>query len=462
MARQNEDFIIAAELQVLKLFLLYPDLDWKNLSASSFPHKQGKALYKAICILQDTKESVTEGSLFREANKLDDSIELSLIATLFEYEVDLSNLNKALEALKEGSTKSILHRIFEKADELLSTHDSLDPTAISSYLYEAQDAIAFSGRRVIAKTAEEMISDYEEEMKLRRLGRYHPFNDTFLDRRLLKRAAPGQVILVAGATGTGKSIYGLTLINGMVNVNTPCLYFSLEMDEISTMDRWMALRNGIPVDEWYKSGVDLDPLFKVLARERNTLTNKPFRFIDDPSVSLDTIRQIIREFKMTYKVEYLCVFVDLVTQVKEFIDTKSSRNSLATIMEIAVNELHAMSKKENVCFVCIAQMNREADSTRVETILDLEKLRPTLNHVKNSNALGERSRTVLSVFRRKYYADRYLPDDPETQMMPDILEIQILKQNMGIVGTRGRYLFHGPTFNLTEIQEDQKEIEDGN
>jgi replicative DNA helicase len=455
MARQNADFIIAAELQVLKLFITHPEMDWKMLSVSSFPHKQGKALYTAVNILHESKESITEGSLLREANRLDETIGVSLIETLMEYEVDLSNLNKAMEALKEGATKSNLHRILEKADELAQAHDTLDPTAMSGLLYEAQDAIAESGRRILSKTTEEMISDYEEEMNLRKLGRYYPFNDPFLDRCLLKRAAPGQTILVAGSTGTGKSIYGLTLINGIVNTNIPCMYFSLEMDEVSTMDRWMASRNGIPIDEWYKSGTDLDPLFKVLAREKKTLANKPFRFIDEPSISLSVMRQMIQEFKMTYKVNYLVVFVDLITQVQEFMDIKNSRGMLSTAIEMAVNQLNAMAKKENVCFVCFAQMNREADSTRVEGIEDLDKLRPTLNNIKNSNALGERARTVLSVFRTKYYAMRYLPDDPETENMEDILEVQILKQNMGVVGTRGKYLFTGPIFHLMEIMPEE-------
>ena len=464
MTRKNADYIIAAELQILKLYVIHPEMEWKHLTVSSFPHKQGKALYKAINILHETKESVTQASLFREANRLDDSIDLSLVETLMEYEVDLSNHNKAMEALKEGSTKSTLHHIFEKADELTTSFDTLDPTALSAFLYEAQDAIANSGRKVIAKTLEEMISDYEEEMNLRKLGRYHPFNDSFLDRRLLKRAAPGQVILCAGATGTGKSIYGLKLINGMVNTNIPCMYFSLEMDEISTMDRWMAMRSGIEIEEWYKSGATLDPLFKVLAREKSALINKPFRFIDEPSISLSVMRQMIQEFKMTYKVNYLVVYVDLITQVQEFMDIKSSRGNLPTAIEMAVNQLNAMAKKENVCFVCFAQMNREADSTKVEEIADLDKLRPTLNNVKNSNALGERARTVVSVFRTKYYASRYLPDDPETQGMPDILEIQILKQNMGVVGVRGKYLFTGPTFSLMEIDEaeiPQEEVQNG-
>ena len=99
-------------------------------------------------------------------------------------------------------------------------------------------------------------------------------------------------------------------------------------------------------------------------------------------------------------------------------------------------------------------MNRDADSAKVATVEDLQKLRPTRNNVKNSSALAERSRTVLAIFREKYYADALLPNDPDAQILPDILEVQVVKQNMGRVGKIGFYNFNGPTFSLSEMVTD--------
>lgn len=457
MKRANNDYLIAAEYQVLKLLIEHPDLDLKGISISSFPHKKARVFYKAIQVLQDTKESVTEGSLFRESNKLDDSIDIITTRTLLGYKVDLSNLDKAIEALKEGSVKFKLGRYLDKIKEKTDATDTLNHPHIASLLYEAQEALASGSKQTLSKTLEQLLSDYEEELKLRQEGKYYPFFDSFLDERLTKKAAPGQVILVAGSTGTGKSIYGLHLINGLVNNNIPAMYFSPEMDEVSTMDRWLAMRTTIPVPEWYKTGIWIEPLYKVVEDEKKKLINKPFRFIDEPTIGLDSILYLIREFKMTYKTDYVCVFIDLITQIKEFITMGIRNASLATIIEMAVNKLHAMSKKENVCFVCIAQMNREADSLRLNDIEELDKLRPTLNHVKNSNALGERSRTVLSVFRPKYYAQRLFPEDERTELLEDDLQVQILKQSMGAVGVIGHYLFDGPRFTLVEKRSNDPE-----
>jgi replicative DNA helicase len=184
------------------------------------------------------------------------------------------------------------------------------------------------------------------------------------------------------------------------------------------------------------------------------LKDKAFRFIDEPDITLEQIHHHIREFKLAYKVDYLIVFVDLITQVREFMDMSSNKNaSLPTIMEKAINKVNAIAKKENVCIVAIAQMNRDADSAKITTMQDIDKLRPTLNTIKNSAALAERSRAVLSVFRAKYYSDRYLPNDEEAREEPDVLEIQVVKQNMGRVGNIGKYNFNGPTFKLNVLME---------
>lgn len=457
MKRLNEDYLMASEFQVLKLLADDPDLELKDISGDSFPHKKARVFYKAIRMLHDLKETVNEGSLFREANRMDDSIDIATTRTLITYVVDLSNLNKALEDLKEGSIKYKMGRYMEKMGKYIQSPDSLDHPRISSLLYEAQDVLVSGKRKTLSKTFEELMSNHEQELERRKVGLYYPFYDSFLDAKLTKKAAPGQVILVAGSTGTGKSIYGLSLINGLVNNNVPCIYFSPEMDEVSTMDRWLAMRTGIPVAEWYKSGIWIDPLFLEVERERKKVVNKPFRFVDEPTIGLDTILHLVREFKMIYRTNYVCVFIDLITQVKEFITLGIRNASLATVIEMAVNKLHAMSKRENVCFVCFAQMNRDADSLRLNGIEEIDKLRPSLNHVKNSNALGERSRTVLSVFRPKYYAQRLFPTDPNVEFMPDDLQVQILKQSMGEVGVIGHYLFDGPTFSLVEMRNDQGE-----
>lgn len=456
--RTNEDFVIASEYQALNL-LANVEEDLK-FTKSLFPHKEAKNIFEAIQLLRDRKEHITESTLFRESNALNSEIDNVLIHTIFTYKTDISSKDSILEHLKEASTKYQVKELSEKIVDITSSPEPLDQQAISNLLYEAQESLVNGQKKTLAKTLETCFEEYNEELDERLKGLRYTFGDAFMDKMLTRKASPGQAILIAGTTGTGKSAFTLYLINGMINMGIPCMYFSLEMDGISTMDRLLAMRTGIPVEEWYEPA-NINSLRRKMDREKDLLKDKPFRFIEDASLGLDQLQVMIREFKMTYKTSYACIYIDLITQVRDFTNLKGA-GTLANTIEFAVNRLNALAKSENVCFVCVAQLNRETDSQKVSCIEDIETYRPTLNQIKNSNALGERSRVVLSVFRPKYYAERLFPDNEEVDLMNDVLEVQVMKQNQGGVGSISKYMFDGPCFQIKPFIESEESSELGN
>lgn len=455
--RSNESYVVMAQLQILKLLVDNPDLHLKGITGASFPQSKFESVYEAIRNLRDAGEDINPTSLFREANKLNDQIDIYTINNVFEQKVSKSNLDGALSVLYGASIKHRINNLTDKIKEVASSNNPVDIPALTMYEYEMQEILSSTYNTSESKDFSRLFDDYIGELSERKKGLTFPFNDTFLDTHLAKKAAPGQIITIAGATGTGKSIYGLHLMNGLVNTDVPCMYFSPEMDEMSTMDRWMAMRNALTIDKLYSVGNDMDGIIKIAQQQKEDLKDKPFRFIDSTSIALDKIRYYIKEFKLAYNVKYLIVFIDLLTQVQEFIETKGkSGTNLPILIEQGINKMNGIAKEENVCIVGIVQVNRETDSAKVRTIEDLQLLRPTKNNIKNASAIAERSRTVLSVFRAKHYADQFLKDDPEAQFIPDILETQVLKQNMGRVGDIGKYNFNGPTFTLHELIEEKE------
>jgi len=456
--RKNDNYIHSSEYQVLNYLINNPDLT--DVTESLFSNNAAKAVFRAINNLREIGEEINHGSLYRESNKINSIIEMSMIQGVFELVSNVSNYKSALQELIANSRKVALQEQIAKLQVLLlSSPNILDVNEVNTILTQSQEIIINGGKKIKEQTMTECLNTYEEELLIRKKGLYHKFNDIFLDKYLIRKASPGQVILIAGATGTGKSAYGLNLICQMIQANIPCQYFSLEMDTISTMDRFMSIVTGIPVSEFYTSGDRIDPLIDKVKETREEFKAIKYSFIDDPSIGLDDISRSIKEYKIRHKTGYLCVFIDLITQVKDFVDTASSRGTLASTIELAVNKLNALAKKENVCIIALAQMNRDADSMRINSIQDINKLRPTLNNVKNSGALGERARTVISVFRPKYYAKRLFPDDPQGEIMSDVLEVQILKQSMGDVGVIGRYNFNGPTFACAPLTNEEGELE---
>lgn len=459
--RENENYLAIAEYQVIKLLIEHPELDYFELSDLSFPHKTARSIYKAVTQLQESGEQINYSSLLREANSLNDKVDSITIQNILDIKVDPSNLDKALETLFEASIKYKLNlKVDDFKDKLLS-NDPLEKDYALLINSEIQDIIAQGKKNNQALTLEEAFDEYKLELELRKQGKDYPFADDFLNANLTRKGSPGQIILIAGGTGTGKSAYGLYLINGDINIAMPSLYFTLEMDKISIMDRLVAMRTGIPMIDWYQKGNAQNALIKKVETEKQELANRPFWIIDE-TVSLYQVQNYIKEFKSRYKSPYARVYIDLITMVPEFMDFK--RGTLANSMEKSVNHLNEIAKKENVCIVAFAQMNREPEtlSSGVTGRENVNKIRPQLHHIKNSHALAERSRTVLGCFRPKYHLQRLFADNPEiireVLSMDDIFQLQILKQSQGGVGKIGTYLFDGPTSSmLFQIEEEIQE-----
>lgn len=445
--RENQSYVVSAEYQVLKLMIKYPELDYFDITENSFPHKIARALFNAILMLEENNEQVNEGSLLRVGNSIYDKIDIATVNYLFSFTVDPSSHREAIKTLSEASKKFKLEMKSTELKAMIESNDPLDQNFALNVLAQMQDIVILDINDKSNITLEQLCDTYKEELLLRKEGRSYPFSDEWLNENLTRKGAPGQIILLAGGTGTGKSAYCLEMINGDINLDYPAIYFCLEMDQISTMDRLISRRTGIPINEWYQKGVGMDILLEKLEEERKDLSGKPFWLIDDV-VSLPQIQNKIKEFKVKYKVPYLRVYIDLITMVPEFMNTRRG-GTIAGAMELSINQLLATMKKENACGICVAQFNREPDAVRITDIDQVGNLRPGLHHVKNSHALGERARTVLGCFRPKYMLKRMFPENEEVDLMVDEFQVQILKQSQGATGHIGHYLFDGPTMTLT-------------
>jgi len=454
----NAIYSVTAEIQLLQALIKDTSLyDEPSVSEDLFIHKEAKALYKAIGVLIKLKEPVSQLSLLREANKIDDSIEIDIVNLVFK---DIDSLNPisfehSIKTLQEERVKINLQSTLKEALEIVSSQGGFNSDEFLNKATELEKICTSNISDDDLLSLDACFDFYKEDLEFRQSGKIWEFYDPFLDATLTRKASGGQIILISASTGIGKSAYTLNIINNLINVGTPALYFSIEMDKISTMDRLLAMRTEIPVREWYRKE-RINELIPILEKERQLLKNTPFRFVDNPSMSLSKIQSYIKKFKKIYKTDYVCVFIDLITQVKEFITISSHNMSLASTIEQGVNQLNVIAKEENVCFVCVAQMKRDTDSYKINSVKEVNKLRPTLNDIKNSGALAERSRAVISLFRPRFYIEKYLPDIEELEYMDDILEVSVIKQNQGPLGM-GKYIYKSDILKAIPLMESDEE-----
>lgn len=311
-------------------------------------------------------------------------------------------------------------------------------------------------------TLDRLFDEYRGELLNRNKKSMHPTGCGHLDRLLTEGFAPGYITILFGQSGVGKSTYAWYLINKQINKMIPSIYFSLEMGVMSNMDRLCAQRLNLDYKMFYpdylNDQVVSHDVLDLVEKEKEQLKHhyKFFHYIDADSITLQEIENIIFKYKKKMGVDYMVVTIDLLTMVRDF-NKKFSGSSIANTYEDAMNELHYLSKRTNCHIVGVVQGRRPSERIRVSSVDQLYRFRPTIEELKNSGALAERSRVVLGAFRLKHFARQYLPDDPETEIIDDVMEVSVIKQNSGTLG-RAEYFFDPSRYTLIPYERPNGDI----
>lgn len=448
---------VIAEYRLLNALVKRPEyLDDSRITQDVFINETAKSIYEGIVSLRKSNLDITPASLYQAGYNIDYTVTSQIIQEVFNIDEEgASSLDDILESLTSIQQKNnILYKI-ESLKSKLSTPGEMNQSYALDKLYEISDLVSNFGKsnsKLLSYS--EWTDRYVEDLEQRKLGRKYSFGDPLLDSYLFKGASPGCITTIAASTNMGKSTFVLSIIDNLIDNNVPCMYISLEMGTIDTMDRLVAKRLGIENQELYKPD-NMDGIIDQVLEEKENLSNrKNFYFCEATGVDLNKLRALIREFKQKTKQNYCLVAIDLLSGLKGFMSATNGASTASTI-EVNMNKLEELAKEENVHILGVVQMNRNADNAKISHVEQIDSLRPTLNDVKNSNAIVEKSQTLLSLFRKKYYADRYCKNDPATETLEDILEVQVLKDRNSPAGKIMKYMFDGRYFKLLPLVDEE-------
>jgi len=440
------------EKQCLHHLLDNPD-SVLELSQNYFLTSEGYDLYEALVELYRRNIPFSDDHVLVEGNRRNNKINAELLNSVRNTPVENGSWNYCRSILKEDFAKNRIEDvILKQALEEVSRKSRLDVEKLQNIFYDMQYALSLiSGEDAVIKNLNDMFNSYEHVLNKRLMGQeFYTTGCSFLDKILTVGFAPGEITTIFGSTGVGKTTVKSYLVNRLINRNIPCLDINLEMSETAIMDRLMAMRLKIPIR-------DLIPHTPTEREESNVLdmvklerehlqSSKKFAFIDDPVLDCLKLEKLIEQTKKMLKTDYLIVFIDLASMMKEFSgeDPKGYEKGMDRISQLA--------KRLKCHFVLVVQANQKTlEAHRPATLNGLGVFRPSLVNVKNAGGIAERSRTVLSVFREKYYATRFFPDDEDVANLDDVVEVQCLKQNNGVVGKKLSYLHIEGQFRLMPI-----------
>jgi replicative DNA helicase len=251
-------------------------------------------------------------------------------------------------------------------------------------------------------------------------------------------AQRGDLIVLAGRPGMGKSALAAAMSRAMAEVSHPVLFFSLEMGAVNLADRLLTdiafdHRDPIEYDAIVKGILTVKQAEKIIEAQRH-LRGLPLRI--DPQGGLSASQIASRARKHANRLERQGKRLGAIIIDHLHIVASSARYAGQRVQELSETSgaLKALAKELDVPVIALAQLNRAVEAR--------DNKRPTLGDLRDSGAIEQDADVVLFAFREEYYLRTKGHDRASEDMrlerffeVKDQLDIIIAKNRNGPVGT---------------------------
>ena len=436
-------------------------LDSDKITEDLFSTDASKHVFNAMQNLKNRNIEFSHDTLLQEYSIIDLNASDYIIDVIVnedpEDKTDYSKINDIYEQLIDFKKRREISAKLEKAKKIVDTTARLSDANKNEISELMEDSEILMQKNEDHKVSEVMdfnrwFEIYTPEYKKRENGKQYYFNNFIFDSLVETGPLPGEIGVLASASGSGKSTVCCNLVNSLIETKVPCMYYSLEMSAISIMDRMLAKRMGIKYKDIIDpSEDDFEMIGDLIEAQKKELSENPyFRFSEESSLSLAALRKQIMKFQADIGSKYCVVVVDLLSMITDFTKFFNGAN-FAQGIEISINKLSSIAKELGIHIIGVLQMKRsKEDAVTPHTVDDLVRLKPSIADIKNAGAWVERARYTITCYREKYYAQRYL-DPEEYADMEDIIEVSLVKVNNGELQTM-KALFSGEYFDVLPIE----------
>ena len=235
--------------------------------------------------------------------------------------------------------------------------------------------------------------------------------------RTLSGLQGGQLIVVAGRPGMGKTSFALNMVEYLAMVKkVPCLVFSLEMAADQLAGRLLCAEAKVDSQNLRSGNVSEQDIHK-LASAIKVLKTAPV-YIDDSSVISAT--EMLAKAQRLKKTESLGLIV--IDYLQLMSGSGRAENRQQEISQLT-RTLKVMSKELNLPIILLSQLSRAMEKR------DKGSRRPMLSDLRESGAIEQDADVVLFLHREDYYGDESSPESIGKA------EIIIAKQRNGPTGS---------------------------
>ena len=225
---------------------------------------------------------------------------------------------------------------------------------------------------------------------------------------------PGDLIIVAGRPGMGKTSFALNVaVNAVKESRKSVAIFSLEMPKEQLGNRILSSEAKVDAGRLRTSRL-LREDWTSLTNAAGQISELPIWIDDTPGLTLMELRGKCRRIQAEHGLSL--IVIDYLQLMRAGVKTDSREQEISEISR----SLKALAKELRVPIIALSQLNRS-----VETRAGKDK-RPQLSDLRESGAIEQDADTILFIFREEVY-------DKET-LNTGVAEIIIGKQRSGPTG----------------------------
>lgn len=361
--RQRELYVPEAEDGVLGGLMIRPDLCEEVgsfLSAKDFGDEDRGMVYNLILSAHSKGLSPDPISISDVCDFLPSGERTIYIASMIAANVkSAANTVSYARNVVDRATARRLYEIGMRITELAQSEGQ-----ISSQVSQAQQELFelnISDSVPDVQHYKDMLSGVIDEMELRLNGELEiglDFGLPDLDR-IVKGLRPGNLVIVAGKPGTGKTVLGTNLADKIASKEgKSSLIFSLEMPGHELVKRALAAAGGVDKGWIDSGGKETDDYWPHMTKAVDVLRNADVRICDKGALTFSRICNIAR-FQHRAKPLHLIV-VDYLTLIRG--DREERFGTRSQEIGSFTRGFKALAKELNLPIVVLSQFNRAAET----------------------------------------------------------------------------------------------------
>jgi replicative DNA helicase len=342
-------------------------------------------------------------------------------------------LDAAKQVRDFWALRSVIARC-EQANLLINMPGARPRDLIADLIQELDSVRAvLDGRKTTGRSIGEWTAELTDRVDRQRAGEI--IEETVstglqdLDKKLGGGFHPGELIVVAGRPGMGKSLLGVSLARQMSKAGFGGGIFSLEMPGLQVNARMVSdtlysPKSFISASQILQNDLTDHQAESIHYAERE-MRSLPLLVDDSSSLTIGEISARVRAWRSRFErvgKRLQFIVIDYLKFLRASERYRGQRHY--EVGEITAG-LKMLAKDLGIAVILLVQLNREVEK-RAEK-------RPELSDLRESGDIEADADVVLLLYREAYYLA--MADDPRQADVANDLEIIIAKQRMGPTGS---------------------------